>query len=72
MNPSLLESNVWAALTADRREDHRAALTGFNEAPDDRSACSCRMTQNSFLRLVSSKSIFQDEETNHAVETEYR
>lgn len=61
MKLSLLDSNVWVALTFDRHEHHREALAWFNKVPDDRSACFCRMTQNSFLRLVSSKGIFQED-----------
>jgi toxin-antitoxin system PIN domain toxin len=61
MKLSLLDSNVWVALTIDRHEHHREALAWFNDAPDDRSACFCRMTQNSFLRLISSKGIFQED-----------
>jgi len=61
MNLSLLDSNVWVALTIDRHEHHQEALAWFDEVPDDRSACFCRMTQNSFLRLISSKSIFQED-----------
>lgn len=69
MKLSLLDSNVWVALTIDRHEHHPEALAWFNEVPDDRSACFCRMTQNSFLRLVSLKSIFhEDTMTNeHAI-----
>ena len=63
MKLSLLDSNVWVALTIDRHQHHPEALAWFGEAPDDKSACFCRMTQNSFLRLVSSKSIFQEDTT---------
>jgi len=61
MKLSLLDSNVWVALTIDRHEHHETALAWFNDVPDDRSCCFCRMTQNSFLRLISSKSIFQED-----------
>ena len=61
MNISLLDSNVWVALSFDRHEQHREALAWFDAVPDDGSACFCRMTQNSFLRLVSSKRIFQED-----------
>jgi uncharacterized protein len=68
---SLPDSNVWVALAIDRHEHHEAALAWFDEVADDHSACFCRMTQNSFLRLVSSKSIFkEDAMTNdHAIKT---
>lgn len=61
MTANLLDSNVWVALTIERHEHHREALAWFDGLPDDHSACFCRMTQNSFLRLVSSKSIFQED-----------
>jgi uncharacterized protein len=57
----LLDSNVWAALTIDRHEHHGKALQWFDEAPEDRSTCFCRMTQNSFLRLISSARIFRED-----------
>lgn len=73
MKLSLLDSNVWVALTIDRHEHHREALAWFDEVPDDGSACFCRMTQNSFLRLVSSKSIFQEDTmTNEQAIKAYR
>jgi toxin-antitoxin system PIN domain toxin len=73
MKFSLLDSNVWVALTIDRHEHHRDALAWFDEVPDDRSACFCRMTQNSFLRLVTSKSIFQEDTmTNEQAIRAYR
>jgi uncharacterized protein len=63
---SLLDSNVWAALTIDRHEHHGKALKWFDEAPDDGSTCFCRMTENSFLRLISSETIFrEDAVSNH-------
>jgi len=58
---SLLDSNVWAALTIDRHEHHGKALKWFDKAPDDRSMCFCRMTQNSFLRLISSETVFRED-----------
>jgi len=61
MKLSLLDSNVWVALTIDRHEHHQEALAWFDEIPDDRSACFCRMTQNSFLRLVTSTAIFRED-----------
>jgi len=57
----LLDSNVWAALTIDRHEHHGKALRWFDQAPDDRSSCFCRMTQNTFLRLISSERIFRED-----------
>ena len=61
MKISLLDSNVWVALTFERHDHHRETLAWFNNLPDDGSACFCRMTQNSFLRLLSSKSIFGED-----------
>lgn len=56
----------------ERHEHHREALAWFQKVPDDGSICFCRMTQNSFLRLVSSKAIFEEdtmtnEQAIHAV-----
>lgn len=73
MKLSLLDSNVWVALAIDRHEHHREALAWFNEVPDDRSACFCRMAQNSFLRLLTSKGIFQEDTmTNEQAIRAYR
>ena len=66
MKYSLLDSNVWVALAMDRHEHHQEALVWFQDVPDDGSACFCRMTQNSFLRLISSKSIFQEDTMTNA------
>lgn len=69
----LLDSNIWAALTIDRHEHHGKALQWFDRAPDNRSACFCRMTQNSFLRLISSERIFrEDAVSNREAITIYR
>jgi toxin-antitoxin system PIN domain toxin len=73
MKLSLLDSNVWVALAIDRHEHHRDALAWFSKVPDDGSACFCRMTQNSFLRLVSSRGIFQEDAmTNEQAIRAYR
>jgi len=73
MNPVLVDTNVWIALTMDRHQHHREALAWFDTLPDDHSACFCRMTQNSFLRLLTSKSIFhEDTMTNEQAIRTYR
>ena len=73
MKLNLLDSNVWVALTIDRHEHHPEALAWFGEVPDDRSVCFCRMTQNSFLRLVSSRNIFEEDSmTNEQAIKVYR
>ncbi len=65
MPVGLLDSNVWVALTIDRHQHHRPALSWFDEVRDDGSACFCRATQLSFLRLVSSQNIFQEDTINN-------
>jgi uncharacterized protein len=57
----LLDSNVWSALTIDRHAHHAKALEWFDRTPENRSACFCRMTQISFLRLISSEMIFRED-----------
>jgi toxin-antitoxin system PIN domain toxin len=70
---SLLDSNVWVALAVDGHEHHRQALRWFNNVPDDRSACFCWMAQNSFLRLLASKGILQEDTmTNEEAIKAYR
>ena len=72
----LLDSNVWAALTIDRHDHHGKALQWFDRAPEDRSTCFCRMTQNSFLRLISSEKIFREDAVSNreaiAIYSRYR
>jgi uncharacterized protein len=69
----LPDSNVWVALTIDRHEHHRLALEWFDDLLDDGSALFCRMTQNSFLRLICSASIFkEDAMTNQEAIKVYR
>jgi predicted nucleic acid-binding protein len=61
MSLSLLDSNVWVSLAIDRHEHHRHAVDWFGKASDDASTCFCRMTQNSFLRLLTLKALFEDD-----------
>jgi predicted nucleic acid-binding protein len=61
MSLSLLDTNVWLSLAIDCHEHHLLALEWFDEASVDASACFCRMTQNSFLRLLTLKALFQED-----------
>ena len=61
MSLSLLDTNVWVSLAIDRHEHHLLALDWFDKASGDASACFCRMTQNSFLRLLTLKAIFEED-----------
>jgi uncharacterized protein len=66
MSLSLLDTNVWVSLAIDRHEHHLLALDWFDKASGDASACFCRMTQNSFLRLLTLKALFEEDTlTNH-------
>jgi uncharacterized protein len=73
MKRSLLDANVWVALALESHGHHQIAFAWFNSLPENMSACFCRMTQNSFLRLVSSKAIFQEDAmTNENAVKAYR
>jgi predicted nucleic acid-binding protein len=61
MSLSLLDSNVWVSLAIDRHKHHRHAVDWFGKASDDASTCFCRMTQNSFLRLLTLKALFEED-----------
>jgi len=70
---SLLDSNVWVALAIDRHEHHRHAADWFDKASNDASTCFCRMTQNSFLRLLTLRALFEEDTmTNHQAIAAYR
>jgi uncharacterized protein len=73
MSLSLLDSNVWVSLAIDRHEHHLLALDWFDKAAGDESACFCRMTQDSFLRLVTLNTLFEEDAmTNNQAITAYR
>jgi len=73
MSLSLLDSNVWVSLAIDRHKHHRHAVDWFGKASDDASTCFCRMTQNSFLRLLSLKALFEEDTlTNNQAIAVYR
>ena len=54
---SLLDINVWLALTFSGHPHHRAALTWFDEK-EDGSCLFCRMTQQGYLRLATNPKVF--------------
>jgi uncharacterized protein len=73
MSLRLLDSNVWVSLAIDRHEHHFLALDWFDRTSNDESACFCRMTQNSFLRLLTLKALFEEDTmTNNQAITAYR
>jgi toxin-antitoxin system PIN domain toxin len=49
----LCDSNVFVALVISRHLHHSVALKWFDALPDGDTATFCRMTQNSFLRLLT-------------------
>lgn len=53
MPADLPDSNVWVALVSDRHAQHALAAAWFESLGDDAPARFCRMTQNSFLRLMT-------------------
>jgi uncharacterized protein len=61
MSLSLLDTNVWISLVIDRHEHHLLALDWFAKASGNASACFCRMTQNSFLCLLTLKALFEED-----------
>lgn len=62
MAADLPDTNVWVALATDRHRHHPIAVEWFDSLADDASARFCRMTQNSFLRLMTVVE-FQGEDT---------
>ena len=54
---SLIDSNVWIALSFDSHPAHEAASDAISLASADRPAVFCRATQQSFLRLLSTTAL---------------
>ena len=54
----LPDINVWLALTFDSHFHHLAAKSWFDGLPSDAVCFFCRLTQQGFLRLASSRSAF--------------
>ncbi|MCC7376590.1 MAG: PIN domain-containing protein [Verrucomicrobiales bacterium] len=67
MTADLPDTNVWVALATDRHRHHQVAVEWFDSLADNASARFCRMTQNSFLRLMTVVE-FQKEDTLSNVE----
>ena len=73
MSLSPLDTNVRVSLAIDRHEHHLLALDWFDKASGDTSARSCRMTQNSFPRLLTLKALFEEDTmTNNQAIAAYR
>ncbi|MGE3311581.1 MAG: TA system VapC family ribonuclease toxin [Limisphaerales bacterium] len=62
MTADLPDTNVWVALATNRHRHHQVAVEWFESLADNASARFCRMTQNSFLRLMTVVE-FQQEDT---------
>lgn len=62
MTAELPDTSVWVALATDRHRHHQVAGEWFDSLADNASARFCRMTQNSFLRLMTVVE-FQQEDT---------
>ena len=56
----LPDVNVWIALAAERHTHHRAARHWFGNIQGERMAF-CRVTQLSFLRLLTNRHVMQEE-----------
>jgi len=54
----LVDSNVWLALTIDLHVHHQVAVDWFETIADSDSLFFCRSTQQSFLRLLTTSSVF--------------
>ena len=66
MSVDLLDSNVWVALSMERHTRHREAAAWFDAITDSDAACFCRMTQNSFMRLVTVKELLKEDTMTNA------
>ena len=56
---TLIDSNVWLALTFSAHPHHALAKEIFAAATPEHPACFCRATQQSFLRLATTPIILQ-------------
>jgi uncharacterized protein len=54
----LPDVNVWLALTFDSHIHHPAAKTWFDNLPESAACLFCRLTQQGFLRLATSPTVF--------------
>ena len=59
----LTDVNVWIALAAERHEHHPAARDWFGSL-DEEEAVFCRVTQMSFLRLLTSPAVMREDVLN--------
>ncbi len=66
MSADLPDSNVWVALCMEQHKHHKVALAWFDSVLDENSVRFARMTQNSFLRLVTVKEFQKDETMTNA------
>ena len=58
-NDCLPDVNVWIALASDRHEHHDIARLWFNSLAQ--AACFCRVTQMSFLRLLTNSKVMGED-----------
>src|SRR6267154_1646106 len=61
---SLLDTNVWVALAWEGHAFHVAAKKWFSGIPEGE-ACFCRITQMSFLRLITQNKVMGDDVLTH-------
>lgn len=69
----LFDSNIWVALTFPTHPFHPAATTVLGTCVENKPACFCRSTQQSFLRLITTPTLartyqFPDIDNQQAVE----
>lgn len=58
---NLCDSNVLVALVTERHPHHISALTWLRELGDDDAVVLCRSTQITFLRLLTTEAVMQEE-----------
>ncbi len=57
MRGSLIDSNCWLAVAFDRHGSHKAAVTTIDETTAEFPACFCRATEQSIVRLLTTRAI---------------
>jgi toxin-antitoxin system PIN domain toxin len=56
----LYDINLWVALTMSGHPHHLAANAVFSSATSERPACFCRVTQQGFLRLITTPVLLKE------------
>lgn len=55
----LVDSNIWLALAISKHEFHESARTWFGRQSSPGTMLFCRSTQQSFLRLLTTRAVFE-------------